>query len=209
MATLFQRNIFSIPEPSLKLAEFVGILLGDGCINTNQIQITLNAEADFQYIPYVKNLILNLFEYESHIFRRKNSKATILSLNGVNAVNILLGLGLRVGNKVKLQVDVPDWIKLNKEFSKSCLKGLIDTDGCIFVRKGMYKETKYRHRNMYFSNQSKPLRDFVFITLKSTGYNPHNYGDKHVRLYSDKESERYLKDIGSSNYRLLRWLETN
>ena len=107
-------------------------------------------------------MIRKLFDYEAHFFKRKDSKAGVLSINGKQLVNNLVKFGLKVGNKVKLQVDVPEWIRNDQTFSKYCLRGLVDTDGCIFVRKGKYKNRNYQHRNMYFSNQSVPLRNLVF-----------------------------------------------
>lgn len=45
---------FDKPELSTKLAEFFGIMLGDGSINKFQINITLNSIADADYSPEIK-----------------------------------------------------------------------------------------------------------------------------------------------------------
>ena len=52
-----------------KLAELVGILLGDGSLclkgqmagTNNRLKITFNARDDIEYIAYVKNLVKELF----------------------------------------------------------------------------------------------------------------------------------------------------
>ena len=51
------------PKHSADLAEFVGILLGDGCINKNQISISLNIKSDKDYASYVVELTEKLFRY--------------------------------------------------------------------------------------------------------------------------------------------------
>ena len=53
----------------------------------------------------------------------------------------LLQLGLQTGNKVEKQVRIPDWIKAEREYFISCIRGLIDTDGYI----GRYKKQNGQH----------------------------------------------------------------
>jgi len=42
-------------------------------------------------------------------------------------------IGLVLGNKVKQQIDIPEWIKSNNNFSLACVRGIIDTDGCFYT----------------------------------------------------------------------------
>lgn len=206
LGCLIRKN-YKFPKKSVFLAEFVGITLGDGGITDQQIKITLNSEADKQYILYVKRLITKLFGYEPSMFIYKHFKAVNLYFGGINLIEYLRNLGLKVGNKVKLQVDVPDWIKNNANFSKFCLRGLMDTDGGIFAHNYSVGGKKYSYLKLNFSNMSQPLRRFVFRTLAKNGFSPKYAGVKHVWLYSATETQRYLQVIGSSNYRLLRKFE--
>ena len=121
-----------------------------------------------------------------------------------NLNEFLCVLGLKTGNKVKQQVDVPLWIKNNRKYFKYCLRGLMDTDGGIFVHRYKVNGKKYSYLKLSFSNMSQPLRVFVYQTLTDLGFNPKLAGNKHVWLYSDSEARRYLDIVGSSNYRLLR-----
>lgn len=63
---------------------------------------------------------------------------------------------------------------------------------------------QYKYLKLCFSNMSQPLRTFVHQSLRTNGFNPRYAIDRHVWLYSESESRRYLKVIGSSNERLLR-----
>jgi hypothetical protein len=58
-----KRDILNLPDFSEKLAEFFGIMLGDGHIGryeyagVYQISICINTTTDIRYISYVKNLV--------------------------------------------------------------------------------------------------------------------------------------------------------
>lgn len=200
------RNKFSDPFCSKELAEFVGIVLGDGCLTGSQLQITLNSVADEKYVKYVKSLILRLFRYKAGIYKKKDSKAVVVCVTGVNFVNLMKKYGLETGDKVRNQVSVPGWIRKTKKFRKSCLRGLVDTDGGIHWHKYKIQNKQYSYLKLCFSNRSVPLRKFVFETLEMMGFNPKMAMNKHVWLYSDEESRKYLKVIGSSNFRLNRMI---
>src|SRR3972149_8545933 len=108
-------KIFNCPKDfSPELAEFIGILFGDGGFTKNQCTITLNRETDRDYIQIVSSMGERLFGEKPKIYKRKDSKADVVCFNGVNLIEYLVGIGLKIGNKVKQQVGVPDWV-LKKE----------------------------------------------------------------------------------------------
>ncbi len=195
-------NEFLKPLPSERLAEFVGIVLGDGGLTRSQLHITLNSEADKEYVGYVVDLVEDLFGYNPGVCKRKRKKAVVVVVTGVKFVDYLLEIGLLIGSKVRHQVDVPDWIKDNSKYSRMCLRGLLDTDGGIFRHKYSVRGKEYSYFKLCFSNLSQPLRFFVFDVLKNNGFNPKMFGKKHVWLYSEKETRSYLEVFGSSNKRL-------
>lgn len=194
----------STPEHSIELAEFMGLELGDGGLTYNQIRIALNSEKDLDYSVYVRKLIEKLFQQKVGSFVRKDSKCIVLYASGVNLISTLCSLGLKVGDKVKLQVDVPEWIKRNLLFSQWCLRGLMDTDGGVFFDRYSVNGKKYCYRKICFTNMSIPLIDFVFESLVNLGFHPQLYRHNKVWLYSYKEVQKYLEIIGSSNNRLLK-----
>lgn len=197
---------FSIPKKSKELAEFVGIMLGDGGITKNQATITLNTFADKQYIKFVSKLGKNLFGQRPKIAPRKDCLATNLRYSGVNLVNYLLKIGLESGDKVKKQVGVPDWIINSMKYKVACLRGLMDTDGCISRCTHKYKSKTYTYLNPCFANRSKPLLNFVTNTFKELGLHPSVAGER-IWLYNKQSVINYFKVVGSSNYRLLKYKE--
>ena len=89
------------------LAEFFGIMLGDGCISPTQVMVTLgNKELD--YVEHVSKLITKLFSVIPKIYIRKRGYY-VVSFGSKKAVEWLLNNKL-VMNKVKNQVKTPDWI---------------------------------------------------------------------------------------------------
>lgn len=201
-------KVFNYPEHNMELAEFVGILLGDGGITHSQVQITLNSVADRHYLPFVLELSNNLFGERPKYFHDKNSNAVKIYLTGVNLVKFLVCIGLKTGNKVKQQVDVPEWVKQDIHYSIACTRGLMDTDGGVFLHKYKVNSKQYSYRKICFTNKSKPILDFVYITLERLKLGP-KYGwdkdNKRVWIYNSHKTERYLDIIGSHNPRLYSW----
>lgn len=198
---------FLLPKKqTVELAEFTGILLGDGGITKEQVTITLNSEADKQYVQYVNNLGIKLFGDKPTIAKRKKCKAIDIRFSGKRLVEYLVDKGLVIGNKVKHQVGVPSWIQNSNSYCVACLKGLIDTDGCITTHTYKVNGKWYSYKKLGFANRSIPLIKFVHKTLSSLDLGPKIAGKletKYVWLYNDKATKKYLEIIGSHNTRIL------
>lgn len=198
---LLKKYMNSITKPleSTDLAEFIGIMLGDGCLTTYQCTIYLNSETDQEYAKYVKNLIRKLFNLTPGIHKHKKWKMLKVSVSGMNLVEYLKQKGLYVGNKVLLQVAVPQWVWGKLEYKKACIRGLIDTDGCFALHKYKVNKKEYCYPKICFSNRSQPLLNFVYQGLKQFGFNPKKTYKYGVWLHSQNEVRRYLKEIGTRN----------
>lgn len=190
----------SIKKPlkhSESLSELVGIILGDGGITNNQIRVTLNRKTDKEYSTFVKKLIYKVFGEQPSINPREN--VLNLTVSGVNLVEAVEGIGLRRGNKIKNQVGIPNWIFRNKNFSKLCVRGLMDTDGGVYFHKHKIKGISYTNFGLTFTNHSRPLVNGVIKVLNSYGFMPSLVADKRIYIYDLKEIKRYFGVIGSSN----------
>ena len=62
------------PKKSEDLAEFIGIMLGDGGLTHFQCTIYLNSQKERSYAKYIKNLIKKLFGYTVKIHKKENEK---------------------------------------------------------------------------------------------------------------------------------------
>lgn len=185
-------------------------MLGDGHIGNEQIQITLSSLVDKGYASYVMNLFERIFGYKPSIFKKNDCNAYCIYSNSLNLVKILVKNGLKIGDKVRQQVSVLKWIITNKRYSKLCCRGLVDTDGCISIHKYNVNGKRYKYKKLIFTNHSIPLADFVYNTLVDDGLHPKMYSrleKRRVWLYNSNEVIKYLDRIGSSNEKLLKFME--
>lgn len=192
------KDIF-LPKNSVQLAEFVGILLGDGSISDRQISITLNGVDDLDFSFYVKNLVDNLFSVKSSVYTRKSKSILNIVVSRTKLVKFMLNMGLKIGSKVRQQTGVPKWINKSEFFTKSCMKGLLDTDGCFYIDKHKYKSKIYLNCGINFTNRSLPILNFFKDNLIKFGYHPTQKTKFSIFLRREEEIIRYFKEIGSSN----------
>lgn len=193
------------PGYSKNLAEFVGIVLGDGCISQRQITISLHRQDDKEYSAYIVSLIKNLFGVPVGIYHSKKDLVADFTISRSELVRYCVKkLGLHQGNKVRQQVDIPKWIKRNKKYLVACIRGLIDTDGSLYSHRYQVKGKLYTYKKLSFSNSSRPLLVSVFHALKILGMNPHETSDgKNVRLENKHDIHRYFLIVGSHNSKIL------
>ncbi|MDD4894733.1 MAG: LAGLIDADG family homing endonuclease [Candidatus Omnitrophica bacterium] len=193
------RKEIEYPKESSELAEFIGIMLGDGGLSGNhQITISFNNKTDYEYAAYICKTIKRLFSVNCHIHKRRKSNGADIVLNSSNLVDFLISRGLKAGNKVENQVGVPRWVRKHPLYETACMRGLIDTDGGLYYHKYSVKGKVYTYLKLGFGNRSKPLLQFVFKVLKRLGYKVSLGGDN-LSISSGLEVKRYFAEIGSSN----------
>ena len=199
------------PSLCLELAEFYGIMLGDGSLHKTfyhnsredkrgvyTLRVIGDSRLDREYhLNYVKPIIEKLFNIKVRVCRHKNTNAMYLECHSKNLVDFFDKLGFPPGNKIKNKLRIPNWIKRNPEFLKVCLRGLYDTDGSV------YKLTNQNSHQICFTNVNsflmKDVRDsllnFEIMCSKVSG----------TDLYITKKSElrKFLKLIGFINNRHL------
>jgi len=191
------------PRHSRDLAEFVGILLGDGGISKRQVTVTLNKFDDRYFVLYVKNLIQKLFAVNPSLNGRKEKNVVNIVVSRIKLVLFLVDMGLRIGSKIRNQVDIPDWIKKSDEYTKRCLRGLYDTDGCFYIDRHNYKDKTYHNMGMNFTNYSIPILSFFKERLERLGFHPTQGTKFSILLRRENEIIKYFQEIGSSNLKHL------
>ena len=200
------------PKSSLHLAEFVGIVLGDGGLTDYQLKITFNRDTDAEYADFVKKLIKKLFKLTPRIIHKKLDKGSDIAVYSKNLVEFLEGNGLRRGNKVRNKADIPLWIKRNNRFQLSCLRGLMDTDGSCYAYSYNVREKRYRNVALCFTNASEALLKSVYDIFDRNGYYPCITG-RRVYVYRENEVNKYFQKVGTHNpkhlekYKRFRFLE--
>jgi hypothetical protein len=196
---LLPRKI-SFPRKSEKLAEFVGIMMGDGGISKYHISITLNSKTDKEYSIFVKDLVKELFNVDPGINKRKGFLALDIVVNRIKLVSFCESIGLKIGNKLKQGLDIPPWILKNKKYQTACIRGLVDTDGSFFKHSYVVKGKKYCYGKIGFSSRSPELINSVHRILTNFCINSKiNYNGYEVKIESIEGVHRYMSIVGTNN----------
>ena len=182
--------------------------MGDGGMTKYQICITLHHADDLEYSRYVVKLIKKIFKVVPNIAHVPQVSVNKIEVSRSSLVSYLNSLGLVVGNKIRQQIDIPAWIKNKPSYRVACIRGLIDTDGCVFVNKYKIGKKWYAYKKIDFASASAPLRQSVMDILRGFGMNPSTNGI-HIRLNSKKDVWAYFKLIGSHNPKHLNKLKNS
>ncbi|MFA4871813.1 MAG: LAGLIDADG family homing endonuclease [Patescibacteria group bacterium] len=206
------RKTINIPKESKELAELFGIIFGDGGMSDWQLVISLNSNSDLKYSHYIYKLLKKLFKIEIAIRKRPNQNTLVLVCSSCNLVDFLISNGSVIGDKVRQQIDVPGWINSNSEYQKLFVRGLVDTDGCLYIHNHTTKNVLCHNIGFCFTNSSKKLITSVAQILKKFEINPHvTDKGRRIYLYSLEDVTSYLNIFGSSNQRIfnkyLEWLD--
>ncbi len=184
-------------KKSAVVAEMVGIILGDGGMTNSQLRITLNKKTDKDYAIFVGKLMKKVFAQVPSTGYYRNVVA--LTLTGVNLIKELEKIGLKRGNKIFNQIGIPEWILKNSNYARACLRGLIDTDGCVYFHFHSVKSRNYANFGLTFTNHSRPLIEGTNKIFIDNNFCPSLVNGRRIYIYNLESIKKYFKIIGSSN----------
>lgn len=210
------RNIkqFKEPEESERLSELFGTILGDGNINQFKkgkkircyiLRIAGDSRNDKEYLShYVSNLFFDLLGEKGSIMKSRNRNAIYLSVYGKNLVNFLKKKGLESGNKKQNNQGIPEWIQTNQDYLRTCIRGLIDTDGSIH-----YISKNNKNLRISFVSHIPKLLGDVRNSFIKLGFNPSKIiRERQIFLSRKADIQKYTQEIGFSNSKHLKRLRT-
>ncbi len=192
-----------------ELAEIMGIVLGDGglySVRRNKFCMTVVFnKLERQYLNYVKSLFEKHFcPYKFYSF---DAAHTLMLNNGsIYVGRYLLEAGMRLGNKIRSGVSMPEWI-FQEKLLKYFIRGMFDTDGCIYRKYDDYAQIE-------FKLGSVPLISSLRIALIELNFNPteikgycHSKGGAGInwQFYLSRQSEvkRFFEEIQPMNQKHL------
>lgn len=188
-----------IPKISPPLAELFGIMIGDGGITELQVKVTLNYYDDRDYLPYVYSLFRELFQIEPGVYNSSERSTSEIALSRKNLVGYFVRKGLPKGNKIFQEIDIPGWIKSNREFSKACVRGIFDTDGCVYFDSHKIKERNYKSINLAITSASGKLLFSIYEILAKEGFTPAISSPRSIRIRKSEQVRQFFDKIGSRN----------
>jgi len=187
-----------------KLAEFLGILLGDGNLNKSSNCITIvgsSEELDY-YNHTVIPLIESLFEVKPKLRFRNDRNAIYIDFNSKQVMNYLSKeIGLVRGNKKFAHV--PGIVKNNLKAIPHFLRGLFDTDGCLKFSKQISQKNYYPRIQFCFNDA--PFVHEVKDLLEKVGFNVGMWKDSRFnglifyQISGRDNLEKWMDSVGSNN----------
>lgn len=133
-------------ELDAKLAEIIGILLGDGGLykyHKNKITtvICFNKE-EKDYLDYVWNLLSEYFYPYKFSFHNTRSEYQLENMS-VYVGRLFLNAGMKLGIKTMNSVEIPSWI-FEKKLLIPAIRGIFDTDGCIYRKYDDFLQVQFK-----------------------------------------------------------------
>lgn len=195
-----------------ELCELVGAFIGDGYLskygkNRVVVGITGNAVLDEDYLKiHLVSIVRKYFPSAHPSFCYRSDENTLqLRFYSSELANFLMSLGFLPGIKTRT-VKIPFIIELDKQLLYATMRGIFDTDGCLFLDKR--KQYKRSYPRITIQIASIPLieqlekhlsSEFSLYVDKSNRDGKRNT----LEIYGHRQLERFLKQIGFSNKRHL------
>jgi hypothetical protein len=181
-------------EDKITLAYVIGVALGDGNLSQISRSIRLRITCDLKY-----PILIETIQKSLQIVAPRNNVGIVK--NQGNCLDIYCYsndwpevLGWNPGGKIEQKVTVPGWIFTNESYMKACLRGLLQTDGCIYIDRG--------YSMVNFVNSCKELAYDVLYLFKKLGFYPNlsiidqkNSARKKYTIRLAKDVERFMETI--------------
>lgn len=200
-----------------ELAEFIGAFIGDGCLSryprknrpndTTVIAFTGSWNNDSQYYKEViKQIIKSNFDNLGYLYHRKKDDTVRYFIYNKEVISFLIMLGYGFGPKTN-NVKIPKKILKNYKLSIPCIRGIFNTDGCIYRRYSKkYKNHSKEYLNyrvIQFKMNSKVLLDQIKEILNRLDIKSNKViQDKNsfvLRITSQNDVKKFVKLINTKH----------
>lgn len=193
------------PEYSESLAELLGILFGDGHLSRYQVSVTTSSHTDREHAIFTRKLMERLFGIFVALSERVNENVMTVVASSTEMIKFLNQRGMPIGNKIQNKLSIPKWIKSDMAYQRAFIRGLFDTDGCIYVDTHKYHKHVYKHAGWTITSYAATLVADITDTLRSLEFSPtHRDSQMSVYLRRQKEIKKYFEEIGTNNPKHLK-----
>ena len=173
----------TLPEMCSELAEFIGIIMGDGHVSSKnyEVTITLDKYKDHDYVPHVAKLFTDLFTIQPVIHLTKN--VARCRTYSKQLVNFLVNkCEIPAGNRMN-RTQIPQSVRSDTKYITSFLRGLFDTDGSFHRHRVNSAAVEYISRDKRFLQEvGNILRELQFSVCVS-GKSAYIYRKTHIHAF--------------------------
>ncbi len=186
--------------------ELFGIILGDGCLNyypkkrVYSLEITGNAEEEVDYYYKISELLFKLTGIKPKIkvkYEKKGKSLKLFLYNKKFVEQIKFKEGFNFKNKANEAI-LPDKF-LKWQYMKHILRGLFETDGCLYFSR---INGKPKYPRIEIKTNSDNLAQQLYSILKKQNFRVQKRKDKFsniVYISGKKELEKWIRKIGFSS----------
>jgi len=174
--------------PRTKVSAYLlGIALGDGNLVKMPRCLKLRLFCDIKYPILIKKWVKAC----SEVFPKNKVSVVHRVQSNIDVVYVHskvledMPWSPIAGAKVLQDIRIPKWIS-EKGYDVDCIRGLFESDGCIYVQKISKKGKMYRYRRIGFSNSSEGIVAFVKQFLDKHKISFTIYQRKEVHYYKGK-----------------------
>tara|TARA_Y100000034_G_C6869737_1_gene396866 strand:- start:137 stop:760 length:624 start_codon:yes stop_codon:yes gene_type:complete len=190
-------------------AELIGALLGDGYIYRKKRKYIIgfvgNQITDKDYFNHLSKLIK--MEWGKDVTPKNSGRGLRIVINSKEICGYLIDdLKLPHGEGKCEKIFIPDLILKDWDLTKSTIRGLIDTDGTVFVAKkprvDKYPSIEFTTTSLGIANQFREiLIDHGFRVAKIWKFDSKNSKriGYRVPLNGQGNLKKWVKEIGFSN----------
>ena len=208
-----KRGLVLPKKISKEIAELIGAIIGDGCIrykpemNQYYLEIVGNKDEEMQYFNYLKNILKKQFNLDAHIKTRE--RGLRLKVYSKLFIEFLInGLNMPSNKEKGQNIIIPKQIIENSELLRYCLRGIMDTDGSLFLSNKSHRQD---YPTIEISTTSKKLALQLKEILSNkfrTGfraYQPNGFLTIYrLSLNGEEMIDKWFNEIGFSNQRANR-----
>ena len=202
------------------LAEFYGILLGDGCLSYTHpygrtgpkylIRIAGDSRNDVDFFGRIVSLIHKLFDLNVRIRKRAGFNGIEIGFSSKRVFAFLRDLGFPVGKKHQITIS---GIFLQNHLWLHVVRGIFDTDGCLVFSK-QHKNLHYYPRVEITSSSEWLIEQLRSLLLRAKFTCSSRRTDRNcwkLEVAGKQSLEKWIRTVGSNNpkhvRKYLKWRE--
>ncbi len=195
-----------------KVAELIGAIIGDGCIRYKPmisqyyVEIVGDPNNEQEYFKYLSKILIE--ELNLKAFIKVRERGLRLKVYSKELIEFLVYKLKLPPNKEKCQnIFIPKIIFNDEYLLRSCLRGIMDTDGSIFLaNKGYRKDYPTIEISTTSIKLALQLKEAISQNFR-IGFRNYKPGNFHriyrISLNGDKMVQKWHQKIGFSNTRNL------
>ncbi len=204
----------------MELCEFIGIIIGDGCIDGYKtknnifkyhISISGHSDLDKDYLTNkIPNMIYKLFHKKVNWLYKKDTNSIVINIYSKDIFNLLVNrFEFKPGKKTYTTKIPQEIISSKKDYIFATIRGIFDTDGNVFIDKRKMYKNGYPRITLKIA--SKPLFNQVNKILKqdfsvytAIKIDPENRQYYELVIYGSEQLKKWMKLIRFSNKKHLK-----